>query len=77
MTDLRAVDPTLVPHGGNKIGAIKNFQSLAPQAQTLGIAIGKLKGFANSGYYPQIEEAQSEFDDLTREIVKRMSLKIP
>ncbi|MGA8582041.1 MAG: AAA family ATPase, partial [Bryobacteraceae bacterium] len=30
--DLRQVDPTLVPHGSNKIGAIKNFQSLAPQA---------------------------------------------
>ena len=43
--------------------SIKNFQSLAPQAQHLGLAIGKLKGHANSGYYSQIDEAASEFDD--------------
>ncbi|OSJ34881.1 ParA family protein [Bradyrhizobium japonicum] len=77
IADLRAVDPALAPHGSHKIGVIKNFQSLAPQAQHLGLAIGKLKGHANSGYYSQIEEAASEFDDLTREIVKRMGLKIP
>lgn len=77
VSDLRAVDPSLVPHGSNKIGVIKNFQSLAPQAQLLGLAIGKLKGHTNSGYYPQIDEAASEFDELTREIVKRMGLKLP
>lgn len=78
VADLRAVDPTLVPsHGGNKIGAIKNFQSLVPQAQLKGLAIGKLKGHVNPGYYAQVEEAESEFHDLTREIVKRMGLKIP
>jgi hypothetical protein len=77
VADLRAVDPALVPHGSNKIGVVKNFQSLSPQAQHLGLAIGKLKGHASSGYYSQIEEAASEFDDLTREIVKRVGLKIP
>ncbi|WP_315773037.1 MULTISPECIES: ParA family protein [unclassified Bradyrhizobium] len=77
VADLRRVDPALVPHTGNKVGVIKNFQSLAPQAQNLGLAIGKLRGHTNSGYIPQIEEAASEFDDLAREIVKRMGLKIP
>lgn len=76
VADLRAVDSALVPHGSNKIGAIKNFQSLAPQAQSVGIAIGKLKGHVNGGYYDQIEEANKEFDDLAREIIKRMGLKI-
>ena len=49
--DLRQVNPALVPHGSNKLAAIKNFQSLAPQAQEVGVAIGKLKGHINPGYY--------------------------
>lgn len=77
VADLRAVDPALVPHSGNKIGVIKNFQSLAPQAQDLGLAIGKLRGHTNSGYLNQIEEAASEFDELAREIAKRMGIKVP
>lgn len=72
--DLRRVDPTLVPFGSNKLGAIKNFQSLAPQAQTHGLPIGKLKGKVNPGYYSQVEEAEAEFDHLAREIAKRMKL---
>src|SRR5439155_14061731 len=75
--DLKKVDPGLVPFGSNKVGAIKNFQSLAPQAQSLGLPIGKLKGQDNPGYYSQIEEAESEFDHLAREIVKRIGLKRP
>jgi hypothetical protein len=73
--DLRKVDPALVPLGSNKLGAIKNFQSLAPQAQQLGLPIGELKGHVNPGYYSQIEEAASEFEHLAREIAKRMNLK--
>ncbi len=73
--DLRQVDPALVPHGGNKLAAIKNFQSLAPQAQAQGLAIGKLKGRVNPGYYEQVDEAASQFRDLAKEIMKRMGLK--
>jgi cellulose biosynthesis protein BcsQ len=75
--DIRRVDSALVPHNGNKLGAIKNFHSLAPQAQANGVAIGKLRGVSgiNPGYYPQIEEAASEFLALAREILKRTDLK--
>jgi hypothetical protein len=74
--DLRKVDPALVPFGTNKIGAIKNFQSLAPQAQLHGVPIGKLKGKVNPGYYSQAEEAEAEFDHLARELAKRMKIKL-
>lgn len=77
VADLRKVDPSLVPHGSNKIGAIKNFQSLAPQAQSSGVAIGKLRGHVNPGCNAQVEEAASEFDHLARELLKRMGLKKP
>jgi len=77
--DLRKVHPNLVPQTTNKIAAIKDFHSLAPQAQTNGVAMGKLKGYpgVNSGYYPQIEEAASEFKLLARELLKRSGVKIP
>jgi hypothetical protein len=75
--DIREVDSAIVPYNGNKLAAIKNFQSLAPQAQEFGLAIGKLKGHVNPGYYPQIEEANDEFQALAREIVKRTKLRKP
>jgi hypothetical protein len=43
--DLKKVDPALVLSGSHKVGAIKNFHSLAPQAQLLGLAIGDLIPF--------------------------------
>jgi cellulose biosynthesis protein BcsQ len=76
VADLRRVDPALVPFGHNKIAAIKNFQSLAPQAQEFGLAIGKLKGTVNPGYYGQVEEAAAEFDDLARAVAHRMGITI-
>jgi hypothetical protein len=72
---LEEIDRDLVPFTSNKVGAIKNFQSLAPQAQTLGLPIGALKGHVNGGYYAQVEEARVEFAHLAREIVKRMEIK--
>ncbi|HEX4486152.1 MAG TPA: ParA family protein [Terriglobales bacterium] len=74
--DLRKANPALIPHGGNKIGAIKDFHSLAPQAQKNGLAIGKLKGHVNGGYYAQVEEAASEFEGLAREMLSRMGMKV-
>jgi cellulose biosynthesis protein BcsQ len=73
--DLRKVNPALVPHGGNKIAAIKDFHSLAPQAQAQGLAIGKLRGHVNPGYYNQVDEAKDEFRALAREMLKRMGMK--
>jgi cellulose biosynthesis protein BcsQ len=74
--DIRKVNPSLVPDGSNKISSIKDFHSLAPQAQVNGVAIGKLKGIVNPGYYAQIEEAQAEFDGLAREVLKRLDIKL-
>jgi cellulose biosynthesis protein BcsQ len=73
--DLQKVHANLVPHTSNKIAAIKDFHSLAPQAQSKGLAIGKLKGHVNPGYYPQVEEAAVEFQDLARELLKRMGIR--
>ena len=74
--DLQKVHPDLVPQTTNKIAAIKDFHSLAPQAQTLGLALGKMKGHVNPGYYPQVEEAAAEFQDLARELLKRMGITV-
>jgi len=74
VAELRSVDPKLVPFTSNKLGGIKNFHSLAPQAQEIGLAIGKLRGHVNSGYYAQVDEAKDEFWALSEEIAKRMKL---
>jgi len=72
---LGAINPALIPHSpNNKLTAIKNFHSLAPQAQQMGLPIGKLKGFVNSGYNDQIMEAALEFGSLAQLIKKRMGL---
>lgn len=73
--DLRAVDPKLVPQaGGNKLGSIKHFHSLAPHAQKHGIAMGNLRGLVNSGNNGQIDEAKAEFRQLAHEIIKRAGI---
>jgi len=75
VADLRAVDPSLVPSTGrNKLGSIKNFHSLAPQAQKVGLPIGKLRGNVNSGHYPAVDEALQQFAELANEIVDRARL---
>lgn len=71
---LRAVDPATAPFPSNKLAAIKDFHSLAPQAQEYGLAIGKLKGKVNSGYNAQVAEAAAEFTGLATVIRKRMGL---
>ncbi|WP_431702162.1 ParA family protein [Pseudomonas sp. BR20] len=71
---LRAVDPTTVPFPSNKLAAIKDFHSLAPQAQEYGLAIGKLRTHVNSGYNAQILEAATEFSGLATIIRKRMGI---
>lgn len=72
---LKKVDPALVPQGGgNKLGGIKHFHSLAPEAQRAGVAIGSLRGYVNPGHYPQVDEARQEFDHLVSEIIKRTGI---
>ncbi len=74
VADMRSVDESLVPHGGNKLGAIKHFHSLAPEAQKYGLAIGKLRGHVNSGHYLTVDEAAAEFHELALEIVTRTGI---
>jgi cellulose biosynthesis protein BcsQ len=72
--DLAAIDPALVPGGGNKVGGIKNFQSLAPSAQKEGVAIGSLRGKVNSGHYADVDAVGEEFAQIGREIIRRAGI---
>lgn len=72
--DLAAIDPKLVPQGGNKIGGVKNFHSLAPAAQKFGLALGALRGHINSGQYQQVDEAADQFEQIAKEIVRRLGI---
>lgn len=71
---LHSIDSSLVPYADNKLAAIKDFHSLAPQAQEFGVGIGQLRGRVNSGYNSQIKEAKVEFEGLAREIMSRVGL---
>lgn len=71
--DLEAISSTLVPQGGNKIGGVKHFHSLAPEAQRVGLAIGSLRGHVNPGHYSQVDEAAAQFLQITKEILKRIN----
>jgi cellulose biosynthesis protein BcsQ len=72
--DLKAVDPKLLPIGGNKLGGIKHYQILAASAQQFGVAIGKLNGLVNPGHSGAISDARADFADLTKEIIKRTGI---
>lgn len=72
--DLKKVDPKLVPQGGNKVGAIKHYQSLAASAQQHSVAIGKLGGLVNPGHTAAINGAKADFADLAKEIIKRAGI---
>lgn len=73
--DIAAINPKLVPHGGgNKVGGVKHFHSLAPEAQKYGVAIGKLRGKVNPGHYAQVDEAKAEFLGIADEIIRRTGI---
>jgi len=75
IADIKSVDASLAPHtGSNKLGGVKHFHSLAPDAQRHGVAIGKLRGRVNAGHYPQVQEASDEFEHLAKEIIKRTGI---
>ena len=72
---LGEVNENLVPNfGSNKIGGVKHFHSLAPQAQKYGVAIGKLRGLVNPGHYETVDEARSTFTVLAKEIIRRSGI---
>jgi hypothetical protein len=71
----RIVDSSLIPQGGSyKLGGIKHFHSLAPEAQRRGVAIGALRGMVNTGHYPRVDEAATEFGRLAKEIIRRAGI---
>ena len=71
--DIEAVDAALIPpNGANKVGGVKNFHSLAADAQRLGLSIGNLRGHVNTGHYPQVDEAKAEFAGVAKEIIRRL-----
>lgn len=71
---LRGIDPALAPFQVSKLASIKDFHSLAPQAQEYGLPIGDLKGYVNSGYNDQVKEAAAEFSGLAATIRKRIGI---
>ncbi len=71
---LKHIDSNLTPGDGNKLGAVKHFHSLAPEAQKHSVAIGKLRGIVNPGHYASVDEAASEFGQLAHEIIRRSGL---
>lgn len=73
--ELGSIHSDLVPNGSlNKIGGIKNFHSLAPEAQKHGVAIGDLRGLTNSGNNPQVTEAKDQFLEIAREMIRRSNI---
>jgi cellulose biosynthesis protein BcsQ len=71
---LKSANSDLVSSYPNKLGDVKHFHSLAAKAQEVGLDIGSLRGYVNSGHYPQVDEAAAEFVVLAREIVKRTGI---
>jgi cellulose biosynthesis protein BcsQ len=72
--DIKAVDPKLIPQSGNKLGAIKHYQSLAAEAQRHGVAIGKLRGLVNPGHYAAVDDAAADFRGLSKDIISKANL---
>lgn len=71
---LRRINPALATAGSNKLGGIRHYHSLAPEAQRHGVAIGKLRGLVNSGQNEHVDEAHEEFALLAQEIATRAKL---
>lgn len=75
IAELQQIDASLVPFAGtNKVGGVKHFHSLAPEAQKHGVAIGSLNGLVNPGHNAQIAEARTEFSHITKEIMRRAGI---
>lgn len=70
--ELRRFDPELVGDAPYKIGEVKDFHSLAALAQEKGIAVGSLRGHANSGAYPQIDEIKGQFQEIAKFVLRGM-----
>jgi cellulose biosynthesis protein BcsQ len=73
--ELAALSPSLAPFAGtNKLGGIKNFHSLAAEAQQFGVPIGGLRGMVNSGHNQQVNEAGAQFAQIAKEVMRRAGI---
>jgi len=72
--DIKSFDAKLLPQGGNKLGGIKHYQSLAASAQQYGLPIGKLGGHVNPGHTAAINSARADFAALAKEIIRRTGI---
>jgi cellulose biosynthesis protein BcsQ len=70
--ELKSVDSTLAGNAPYKLGEVKNFHSLAALAQDYGVPIRKLKGIADSGQYPNIDNIAKQVSGFADEILKRL-----
>jgi cellulose biosynthesis protein BcsQ len=69
---LKAVDPGLVLTPPYKISDVKHYPSLPAIAQDVGLPLGWLQGHANSGYNGEIAAAQSRFQGIAQEVLRRL-----
>jgi len=71
---LRQIDPNLAPGSDHKISSVKNFHSLAPDGQSWGVPIAKLRGKVNPGHTGQIDEVADQFAGIARSIITRAAI---
>jgi cellulose biosynthesis protein BcsQ len=69
---LRSVDPSLTLQPPYKIADVKHYQSLPAIAQDCGLPIGWMQGEVNSGYSPEIAQANARFEAIAVELLKRL-----
>jgi cellulose biosynthesis protein BcsQ len=70
--ELRSVNGGLAGDPPYKLGDLKHFHSLAALAQEHGVPIRKLRGIADSGQYPQIDEIAGQVREIAQAILKRL-----
>lgn len=70
--ELRRANPKLVGQAPYKISDIKHFNTLATVSQEAGLAVGKLRGIANSGQYPEIDRIKDDFRKIANFVLRRM-----
>jgi hypothetical protein len=68
---LKRVDSSLVSTSPYKLGDIPNFHSLAAKSQEYALAVGKLRGYVDSGHYPKVDDIRDKFSRLAKDILKK------
>lgn len=71
---LSAIDTSLALPAPHKIGDVKNFHSLAADAQHLKLPLGRLRGKVNPGHNDQIAVAQRTFVAIATTLIARLGI---